>query len=145
MLNSTTVSARVVTRARIVLWRAEGWMKKDIALRSVVSRPTVDAVLKRFAAERVAGLLDKPVTVVQPDRVPAEVRARIVAVTRCSPPRETGLSHWSSRELSVFLKRTTNPDPEVVRFHTRVGELASDVGEAELARRHPTMRSPRLR
>src|SRR3954470_8540438 len=52
------------------------------------------------------GLLDKPVTVVQPDRVPAEVRARIVAVTRCSPPRETGLSHWSSRELSGFLKHT---------------------------------------
>ena len=25
MLNSTTVSARVATRARIVLWRAEGW------------------------------------------------------------------------------------------------------------------------
>jgi transposase len=106
MLNSTTVSARVATRARIVLWRAEGWRKKDVALRSGVSRPTVDAVLKRFAAEGVAGLLDKPVTVVQPDRVPAEVRARIVAATRCSPPRETGLSHWSSRELSAFLKRT---------------------------------------
>jgi len=29
-------------------------------------------------------------------------------VTRCSPPRETGLSHWSSRELSGFLKRTEN-------------------------------------
>ena len=106
MLNSTTVSARVATRVRIVLWRAEGWLKKDVALRSGVSRPTVDAVLKRFAAEGVAGLLDKPVAVVQPDRVPAEVRARIVAVTRCSPPRETGLSHWSSRELSAFLKRT---------------------------------------
>ena len=102
MLNSTTVSARVATRARIVLWRAEGWLKKDVALRAGVSRPTVDAVLERFAADGVAGLLDKPVRVVQPDRVPAQVRARILAVTRCSPPRETGLSHWSSRELSGF-------------------------------------------
>jgi transposase len=106
MLNSTTVSARVATRARIVLWRAEGWLKKDVASRAGVSRPTVDAVLERFAADGVAGLLDKPVKVVQPDRVPAQVRARILAVTRCSPPRETGLSHWSSRELSGFLKRT---------------------------------------
>ena len=56
MLNSTTVSARVATRARIVLWRAEGWLKKDVALRAGVSRPTVDAVLERFAADGVAGL-----------------------------------------------------------------------------------------
>jgi hypothetical protein len=40
MLNSTTVSARVATRARIVLWRAEGWLKKDVASRAGVSRPT---------------------------------------------------------------------------------------------------------
>ena len=38
MLNSTTVSARVATRARIVLWRAEGWLKKDVASRAGVSR-----------------------------------------------------------------------------------------------------------
>src|ERR671926_1319326 len=81
MLNSTTVSARVATRARIVLWRAEGWLKKDVASRAGVSRPTVDAVLERFAVDGVAGLLDKPVRVVQPDRVPARVRARILAVT----------------------------------------------------------------
>jgi transposase len=58
MLNSATVSARVATRARIVLWRAEGWLKKDVAARAGVSRPTVDAVLERFAADGVAGLLD---------------------------------------------------------------------------------------
>ena len=74
MLNSTTVSARVATRARIALWRAEGWLKKDVASRAGVSRPTVDAVLERFVADGVAGLLDKPVRVVQPDRVPAQVR-----------------------------------------------------------------------
>ena len=106
MLNSTTVSARVATRARIVLWRSDGCLKKDVAARAGVSRPTVDAVLKRFAADGVSGLLDNPVTIVRPTRVPAEVRARVLAVTRSSPPRTTGLSHWSSRELSAFLKRT---------------------------------------
>ena len=77
MLNSTTVSARLATRARIVLWRAAGWLKKDVALRAGVSRPTVDAVLKRFAADGVASLLDKPVRVVQPDRVPAQVQCHV--------------------------------------------------------------------
>jgi len=88
------------------LWRAEGCLKKDVALRSGVSRPTVDAVLERFALDRVAGLQDKPVTIVQPTRVPAQARARILALTRTSPPSETGLSHWSSRELAAFLQRT---------------------------------------
>src|SRR5689334_12749427 len=59
MLNSTTVSARVATRARIVLWRADGRLKKDVAARAGVSRPTVDAVLERFAVDGVAGLLDR--------------------------------------------------------------------------------------
>ncbi len=106
MLNSPTVPARVATRARIVLWRSDGCLKKDVAARAGVSRPTVDAVLKRFATGGVSGLLDNPVTIVRPTRVPAEVRARVLAVTRSSPPRGTGLSHWSSWELSAFLKRT---------------------------------------
>jgi transposase len=106
MLNSTTVTARVATRARIVLWRSDGCLKKEVAVRAGVSRPTVDAVLRRFALDGVAGLLDRPVTIVRPARVPPEVRARILAVTRSSPPAETGLSHWSSRELAALLKRT---------------------------------------
>jgi transposase len=106
MLNSKTLSARVATRARIVLWRAEGCLKKDVALRAGVSRPTVDAVLERFAGDGVAGLRDKPVTIARPTRVPAQARARILALTRSSPPGETGLSHWSSRELAAFLQRT---------------------------------------
>ncbi len=106
MVNSTTVSARVATRARVVLWHAEGCRKKDVAARAGVSRPTVDAVLRRFAVDGVSGLLDKPVTIVRAPLVPPEVRARILAVSRASPPSDTGLSHWSSRELSGFLRRT---------------------------------------
>jgi transposase len=105
MLNSRTVSARAATRARIVLWRSDGCLKKEVAARAGVSRPTVDAALKRFAIDGAAGLLDKPVEILRPERVSAQVRARILALTRSSPPAETGLSHWSSRELSAFLKR----------------------------------------
>ena len=41
----------------------------------------------------------------RPPEVPAGVRSRIVALTRCTPPAETGLSHWSSREMAKYLKR----------------------------------------
>ena len=106
MVNGRNTSAREATRARIVLWRAEGLLKKDVASRAGVSRPTVDAALKHFAEDGVSGLLDKPVTIFRKERVPAQVRARIVALTRTTPPMETGLSHWSSRELAAFLQRT---------------------------------------
>lgn len=38
-------------------------------------------------------------------KVPAWVPARILALTRVTPPVETGLSHWSSREMAAYLKR----------------------------------------
>jgi transposase len=38
----------VATRARIVLWRAEGRQKKEIAALAGVSRPTVDLWLARL-------------------------------------------------------------------------------------------------
>lgn len=41
MISSGEVSAADGTRARIVLWRAEGRLKKDIAALAGVSRPTV--------------------------------------------------------------------------------------------------------
>jgi hypothetical protein len=113
MVNGVGVSARSVTRARIVLWRAEGRLKKDVALLAGVSRPTVDAALVRFEVSGVAGLKDQPVRVVGRERVPVRVRARILALTRTSPPAETGLSHWSSREWRRFFSA-----PKVSRCHT---------------------------
>ena len=60
LVNSPDVPATVATRARIVLWHAEGRPKKDIAVLAGVSRPTVDRWLRRYDAEGVAGLLDRP-------------------------------------------------------------------------------------
>jgi transposase len=39
------------------------------------------------------------------EQVPAWVAARILALTRVSPPVETGLSHWSGREMATYLQR----------------------------------------
>jgi transposase len=104
LVNSAEVPATVATRARIVLWRAENRLKQEVAALAGVSRPTVDLWLDRYDAEGVAGLLDRPRGAPR-EQVPAAVRARILAASRVSPPVETGLSHWSSREMAAYILR----------------------------------------
>jgi transposase len=89
LTNGTDTPAPVATRARIVLWRAEGRQKKEIAALAGVSRPTVDLWLTRYAADGVAGLLDRPGRAGR-EQVPAAIRARVLAASRTSPPVETG-------------------------------------------------------
>jgi transposase len=105
VLNSRDVPAVVATRARIVLWMAEGRRRKDVAELAGVSLPTVDRWVGRYAAEGLAGLEDGSHAAPR-EQVPGWVRGRILALTRMSPPAETGLSHWSSREMAAYLKRT---------------------------------------
>jgi transposase len=105
LVNSPDVSAVVATRARVVLWYGEGRLKKEVAALAGVSRPTVDVWLSRYAEEGIGGLQDRARGVGR-EQMPAAIRARILAATRTSPPVETGLSHWSSREMAAFIKRT---------------------------------------
>ena len=105
LANGRDVSARIATRARIVLWAAEGWMKKDIAMLAGVSRPTVDFWIDRYGFGGVAALHDRPSGAPR-EQIPPTVRGRILALTRSTPPIELGLSHWSSREMANFLNRT---------------------------------------
>lgn len=105
MVNSPDVPATMATRARIVLWHDERRPKKQIAELAGVSRPTVDLWLDRYARQGLAGLLDRPRGAGR-EQVPAAVRARVLAVSKQSPPAETGLSHWSSRELARYITRT---------------------------------------
>lgn len=123
MVNSPDVSATVATRLRIVLWRAEGRQKQEVAALAGVSRPTVDLWLRRFGAEGVAGLLDRARGAAR-EQVPASIRARILAVTRTGPPAETGLSHWSSREMATFITRTEG----VYVSHHYVAKLWRETG-----------------
>jgi transposase len=123
LVNSAEVSASVATRARIVLWRAEGRLKVEVAALAGVSRPTVDLWLSRFAAGGVASLLDRPRGAPR-EQMPAAVRGRVLALTRTSPPAETGLSHWSSRELAAFITRTEG----VYVSHHYVAKLWRETG-----------------
>jgi transposase len=102
---SRDVSGAVATRARIVLWTAEGRRRKDIGELAGVSLPTVDRWLDRYSRLGVAGL-DEHKRGAPREQMPAHIPARILALTRTTPPAETGLSHWSSREMAVYVSRT---------------------------------------
>jgi transposase len=105
VVNSRDVTATVATRARIVLWTAEGRMRKDVAALAGVSLPTVDRWVDRYETQGLAGLVDLKRGAGR-EQVPARVRARILALSRTTPPAETGLSHWSSREMAKYVTRT---------------------------------------
>ena len=123
LVNRADVSASVATRARIVLWRADGRPKVEVAALAGVSRPTVDLWLSRFAAAGVSGLLDRRRGAPR-EQMSAAIRGRVLALTRTSPPAETGLSHWSSRELAAFITRTEG----VYVSHHYVAKLWRETG-----------------
>jgi transposase len=105
VVNSRDVPAVVATRARIVLWTAEGRRRKDIGVLAGVSLPTVDRWVDRYTRFGLAGLEEHKRGGGR-EQVPAPVRARILALTRATPPVETGLSHWSSRQMARYVSRT---------------------------------------
>lgn len=105
LANSPDVTAAVASRARIVLWSSEGRRRKDIAELAGVSLPTVDRWKARYAEHGLAGLENLRPGAPR-EQIPAWVRARVIALTRMSPPSDSGLSHWSTRELASYLKRS---------------------------------------
>ncbi|WP_424863358.1 IS630 family transposase [Streptomyces sp. MMS24-I29] len=91
-------------RARIVLWAGEGRRRKDIAELAGVSARTVDRTRTRYAEGGVAGLVERKRGGGK-EQVPPQTRGRVIALTRMTPPPESGLSHWSTRTLADYLKR----------------------------------------
>lgn len=85
-------------RCRIVLACAEGWTNEDIAAELRVHPVTVSKWRKRFAADRLDGLVDAPrpgaVRTISDDTVEAVV----VDTLETAPPDAT---HWSTRGLAA--------------------------------------------
>jgi DNA-binding CsgD family transcriptional regulator len=71
----------VSARARIVLWRAEGNSAPKIAQMAGTTKPTVYKWIARYEQYGVEGLSDW-VSTGRPPEISAEVRARILAMTR---------------------------------------------------------------
>jgi transposase len=97
--------ARDVMRARIVLLSSQGLTGPQIAERVGCTEPTVVLWRNRFAREGLAGLEDRPRTPPRRTVVTDEVRDEILTVTLTKPPDELGITHWSSRLLSGWLRR----------------------------------------
>src|SRR6266567_7466603 len=90
-----SLQAGLAQRARIVLLADEGVGTNEIVHRVGVSKPTVISWKKRYAAEGIAGLDDRP----KPGR-PAQVdEVAVVLATLEPPPQRLGVTHWSSRLL----------------------------------------------
>jgi transposase len=93
---SPSLRAGLAQRARIVLLADEGVGTNEIVNRVGVSKPTVIAWRKRYAAEGIDGLADRR----KPGR-PARVdEVAVVLATLEPPPARLGVTHWSSRLLA---------------------------------------------
>ncbi len=96
---ASSVRAGLAQRARIVLLAADEVGTGEIVRRVGVSKPTVIAWKRRYAAEGLAGLDDRP----KPGRPAVIDEAQIVIATLEPPPARLAVTHWSSRLLAAEL------------------------------------------
>jgi transposase len=95
-VRSTSIRAGLAQRARIVLLAADGVGTNEIVTRTGVSKPTVIAWKRRYAAEGIGGLDDRP----KAGRPRTTDDVAIVLRTLEPPPEKLGVTHWSSRLLA---------------------------------------------
>jgi transposase len=98
-VRSPSIRAGLAQRARIVLLAAEGAGTSEIVTRTGVSKPTVIAWKRRYAAGGLGGLEDRP----KPGRPRTTDDVAIVLRTLEPPPERLGVTHWSSRLLAAEL------------------------------------------
>jgi len=99
LTRSSSVSAGLAARARIVLLAGEGTPNVEIARLVGVSRPTVNTWRSRYAERGLAGLADEK----RSGRQRSVDPRRVVAATLTPPPKRLGVTHWSSRLLAARL------------------------------------------
>jgi transposase len=93
---ASSIPAGLTQRARIVLLAADGVGTNEIVERVGVSKPTVIAWKKRYAAEGLGGLDDRP----KPGRPRTVDELGIVQATLEPPPERLSVTHWSTRLLA---------------------------------------------
>jgi transposase len=93
---SPSMKAGLAQRARVVLLAADGVGTSEIVRRVGLTKPAVIGWKKRFSAEGIAGLDDRPKSG-RPVRIDA---VGIVLATLERPPEKLGVTHWSSRLLA---------------------------------------------
>ena len=96
---SPSVRAGLARRARVVLLAADGAGTNEIVRRTGLSKPTVIFWKRRYAAEGVGGLEDRP----KPGKPRTTDDVAVVPRTLEPPPEYLGVTHWSSRLLAAEL------------------------------------------
>src|SRR5215831_970064 len=117
-----TTPQRLVRRARVVLGSASGLGSRALARREGMSRTTVRRWLGRFAAQRCAGLQDRPRRG-RPKTITPATRALVVALA-CERPadREVPLRRYSLSELTVEVANRL-PSEHVAPSRTAIWRL----------------------
>lgn len=110
--NSRTIEARLVERARIVLGCLEGQPVSTVARSWKVRPNTVIDWRRRFAAEGIAGLRDRPRSG-KPPRYTGEFRKQVLATLEEPPPK--GQAVWDGPALAEYLKTSVHAVWRVLR------------------------------
>ena len=110
-------SARIVTRARILLKVNEGWNAAQVSLALDVAEGTVYRVKRRYADEGLDGVLQDRVQANRFRKLDDQDEAHLIALA-CSPAPE-GHDHWTLQLLAdrmVELGVVERPSYETVRL-----------------------------
>jgi len=101
---SQTAEARLVERAKMILWYQDGQRPVDIAAKLDRTAATVYSRIKRFDREGLAGLQDKHKSGRKPTYTETE-RGQVIALAR-TDPQKFGLpfGHWTLDRLVVYLR-----------------------------------------
>ena len=110
--HSRTIEARLVERARIVLGCLEGKPVSTVARSWKVRPNTVIDWRRRFAAEGIAGLRDRPRSG-KPPRYTGEFRKQVLATLEQPPPK--GQAVWDGPALAKHLKTSVHAVWRVLR------------------------------
>ncbi len=106
-LHRSTKAARVRSRCDMILGSNEGLSAPQIARRTRCSRETVVRHIKRYEAEGLSGLFNKP----RPGRPARVTPAYLDQVEQCvdQSPRNLGLSfsNWTTQKLADYLAEQT--------------------------------------
>src|SRR4051812_13158890 len=98
IVRSSSPAAGLSRRARTILLMADKISGAEVALLTGYTPVQVSRIRRRFAQEGLEGLQDKPRSG-RPREVSSRKTAQVVAMT-LKPPK-SGMSHWSSRDLST--------------------------------------------
>jgi transposase len=116
MISRGKASARVLTRARILLKAADGANDEQIVDALGTSRATVERIRRRYATEGLdAAIKDKPQKG-RPRALSSKQAAHLIAIA-CSPAPD-GHDHWPLRlpgRKAVELGYVESISPETVR------------------------------